>query len=749
MQQPRSAESPSVVRDLIAGVVVFLVALPLCLGIALASGAPLFAGLVSGVVGGIIVGVISGSHTSVSGPAAGLTAVVAAQITGLGSFETFLLAVVLAGVVQVLMGVFRAGFLAEFFPSSVIKGLLAAIGLILILKQVPHLLGHDKDPEGEMSFVQPDDANTFTELINVVGDLHTGAIVVGLCSLALLILWDRWGVLRRSPVPGSLAAVVLGVGLSEFLRGFGAPWRIGSRHLVQVPETSSLSELAGYLSAPDWSQLASPEVYLAGVTIALVASLETLLNIEAVDRIDPLKRTTPPSRELVAQGIGNMFCGLLGGLPITSVIIRSSVNINAGGRSRASAIFHGFLLAGCVGLVPGLLNRIPLSCLAAILLMTGYKLASPKLFRKMWREGYSQFLPFTATVLAILFTDLLIGIIVGLLVAITFILHSNLRRPLHKIVERHVGGEVLRIELANQVSFLNRAALARALATAPRGTHVLIDASKSDYIDPDILDLISDFRDEAAEVHGVELSLTGFQEKYSIQDRIQYVDYASRELRETLTPQKVLKILQDGNERFRTGKQLTRNLTRQLDATASGQFPLAVLLTCIDSRSPAELLFDLGLGDIFVVRIAGNFANEKVLGSMEFACAVAGAKLVLVLGHTRCGAVNAALDLHFKRSTALEATGCEHLDIVINEIQKSIHDVRPPLQPPANDKQREADSDRLAHANVLRTIQTIRSQSKTLAELEQVGKIAIVGAIYEVQTGDVHWTELKASGTTD
>ena len=393
--------------------------------------------------------------------------------------------------------------------------------------------------------------------------------------------------------------VLLGVGISLVFRRLGGRWVIEPSHLVQVPVADSLAGFVGFLQSPDFSQWSNPAVYTAAVTIAAVASLETLLNLEAVDKLDPRQRTSPPSRELLAQGIGNVVAGLIGGLPITSVIVRSSVNINAGGRTKLATIVHGALLLVSVVFLPAWLNLIPLSCLAAILLVTGVKLASPALVKRMWDEGRYQFVPFALTVVAIVLTDLLIGVLIGMAVSIGFILRSNVRRPLRRIVEKHLGGEVVHIELANQVSFLNRAALARALDEVPRGGHVLLDAQSTDYIDPDLLDLIRDFKEQTAPARGVEVSLLGFRSKYQLRDQTRYVDYSTRELQAALTPQQVLQILKDGHERFRTGRRLTRDLGRQVNATAGGQHPLAVVLSCIDSRTPAELIFDLGVGDIF------------------------------------------------------------------------------------------------------------------------------------------------------
>ncbi len=731
--------SATLPKDLTAGLVVFLVALPLCLGVALASNAPPIAGIIAGIVGGIMVGVLSGSHTSVSGPAAGLTAVVAAQIAALGSFEAFLVAVVLAGIIQMLLGVFRAGFISAFFPLSVIKGLLAAIGIILILKQIPHLLGYDADPMGEKSFRQPDGQNTFSELAAAISAIHPGAMLVGFLSIGIIVLWDKVKKLKQSPVPAPLVVVLAGVGINQLYRMFGGDMVIESSHLVAVPVTQGPADFVkSALIFPDWSVLENPTVYLAAFTIAIVASLETLLNVEAVDKIDPKQRMTPPNRELLAQGAGNVVAGLIGGLPMTSVIVRSSVNINAKAETKVSAVWHGLLLLGCVMLVPVLLNEIPLAALAAILLMTGLKLASPALMRQMWSEGKSQFAPFIITIVAIVLTDLLVGVLIGLAVSITFILHNNARRPVRRIMERHATGDVMHIVLANQVSFLSRASLEQSLRSVQRGGHILLDAQNTDYIDPDVLELITDFRDTTSKAIGVGLSFTGFKDKYpQLEDCIQYVDYTSRDVQSALTPERVLQIFQEGNERFLSGQRLTRDLGRQVGSTAAGQFPMAVVLSCIDSRTPAELIFDLGLGDIFSARIAGNIARDKVLGSMEYACAVAGAKLVLVMGHTSCGAVNAAVDLFLSKKTAAEATGCVNLDTLISEIQLSIDPATLKSTRSWEPGEKTAYANEVSRRNVLRTMAMIRERSSTLDKLVLEGKIAVVGCLYDVTTGRV------------
>ncbi|MFT3881073.1 MAG: SulP family inorganic anion transporter [Gemmatales bacterium] len=684
-------------------------------------------------------GFLSGSHTSVSGPAAGLTAIVFAQIALLGSFEAFLTALLLAGIIQILFGVFKAGFIAEFFPSSVIKGLLTAIGLILILKQIPHLVGYDPDTEGDWSFFQADQKNTFTEIIDAMFDLQPGALVVGFVSLLALMGWDRVKFLKKLVIPGPLVIVVLGVALYHLLKSLGGYWIIEPSHLVQVPEPKSWKETLGLVKFPDFSYLAVPKVYIAAGTIAIVASLETLLNLDAVDKIDPQQRRSPPSRELFAQGVGNVLCGLIGGLPVTSVIVRSTVNINSGARTKLSAILHGVQLLVFVLFLPGLLNQIPLSCLAAILILTGFKLAHPKNFISMWNQGRNQFLPFITTVLAILFTDLLTGIVIGLIVSIGFILRSNLRRPLSKVLEKHNSGDVLRIRLANQVSFLNKAVLSHMLDTTPDVKHVLIDATDTDYVDPDILDLIDSYKNETGPARGVQVSVVGFRKKYDVDDHILFVDYTTREVRDKLTPDDVIEILKAGNKRFLSGDRINRDLLRQLSATAASQFPMAAILSCIDSRALTEMIFDMGLGDVFTIRMAGNVAGEKELGSMEYACVVSGAKLILVMGHTRCGAVTTAVDLTISGKTAADVTGCQNIDSLIREIRHAVDPSLIQRSKTWTDEEKQNCVDDVARKNVLHTIQIVRERSDKLRKLADDGRIKIVGCLYDIRTGTLEF----------
>lgn len=492
----RSARLLATLRfDLPAAVVVFLVAVPLCLGIALASGAPLLSGLVAGIIGGSVVGALSGSPLGVSGPAAGLAVVVLTAIQELGSFEVFLVAVILAGLIQVALGFARAGVIAYYFPSSVITGMLSGIGIVIILKQIPHALGYDKTPEGDFRFTQPDGGNTLSALIKVFDGISPGPLVIAAVALALLVLWEsRWVRSQKhlSLVPGSLIAVGAGVLLNLWFVSL-APFALSSTQLVSIPTAESLSGLLAMLAFPDFSALRIGAVYKAAVVLAVVASLETLLCVEATDKLDPLKRVTPTGRELKAQGIGNMISGLLGGLPITQVIVRSSANIQAGGRSKASAIVHGLLLLLSVVVLPRMMNLIPLATLAAILFVVGYKLARPSLFKRMFRQGPGQFVPFAATICGIVFVDLLMGVGLGLAVALVILLFQNFKLPYQIQHLPQAKGKKVLIKLAQNVSFLNKASLLKTLSIIPNGSSVEIDGREAVYVHCDAVEVIDDF----------------------------------------------------------------------------------------------------------------------------------------------------------------------------------------------------------------------------------------------------------------
>ena len=482
----------SAAADLPASIVVFLVALPLCLGVAVASDAAPITGIIAGMVGGIVIGIFSGSQLSVSGPAAGLTAIVAGAIGKLPSYEVFLVAVVLAGILQIGLGYAKAGVIGDFIPNSVIKAMLAAIGLILILKQLPHLIGYDADPIGDESFIQKDNKNTFSEILEALSRFTAGAVIIGFLSMAILFIFELKAVKKQRIfqfIPGPLIVVIIGILVNIVFKASMPDLALSGDHLVQLDAFSNPIDFFKALPSPDFSQILSKDVIIVAVTIALVASIETLLSIEAVDKIDPQKRLTPTNRELKAQGIGNLVSGLLGGLPVTSVIVRSSANVSAGAKSKLSTISHGILLMLSVLFIPNLLNLIPKAALAAILIMTGYKLAKISIFKEYYKKGWSQFIPFIVTVVAILLTDLLVGIFIGLLVGVYFVLKSNYKSSVFTIRDENR----FMIRFRKEVTFLNKAHLKEQLEDIPDNSSVLVDATKSEFIDNDIVDLMNDF----------------------------------------------------------------------------------------------------------------------------------------------------------------------------------------------------------------------------------------------------------------
>ncbi|MBE9586076.1 SulP family inorganic anion transporter [Mucilaginibacter sp. JRF] len=499
-------------RDLPASIVVFLVALPLCLGIALASGAPLFAGLLTGIIGGIIVGAASGSQLSVAGPAAGLTVIVLNAIATLGSYETFLLSIIIAGGMQIILGLIKAGTIGNYFPSAVIEGMLAAIGIILIMKQLPHAVGYDADYEGDESFSQADDHNTFSEIMHAIAKINYGAVIISALSLLILIYWPK--IKKVAVVPAPLIVVIAGIALSAVF--MGTDFALLDKQFVAIPIVKNGEEFFNLFRSPNFSAITNKDVWIVAATIAIVASLESLLSLEAVDKIDPIKRVSPTNRELVAQGLGNVISGMLGGMPMTAVIVRSSANVNSGARTKVSAIVHGVFLLLSLLFIPGLINMIPLSCLAAILLMTGYRLTRVELFRHVWHKGLSQFIPFVVTIVAVVFTDLLKGVGIGMLVGIFYILRTNMRNPyFYRIVKDDDGKKTIHIRLAEEVSFLNKAAIQITLTSLPEGSDVLIDGSNSRYIDPDVLETIHNFKHNAY-TKGIIVQLQDVKDRYDV-----------------------------------------------------------------------------------------------------------------------------------------------------------------------------------------------------------------------------------------
>jgi len=500
-------------QDLPAGLVVFLVALPLCLGIALASGAPLFSGLIAGIVGGLVVALFSGSHLAVSGPAAGLTVIVLNAITEIGSYQGFLLAVVIAGVLQLILGFAKAGTIGKYFPSSVIKGMLAAIGIILIIKQIPHALGYDADYNGDFQFIQSDSENSFTALFTAVNKINVGAAIISLVSLVILLLWDKLKSTKIGIIPAPLIVVLVGIGLNMIFESAHQIFVLRDEHLVTVPVANSLKEFFTFFTLPDFSYINQPAVYKAAITLAIIASIETLLSIEAIDKIDPYKRDTPSNRELKAQGIGNMVSGFIGGLPLTAVIVRGAANVNAGAQSKMSAVIHGLFLLLSAIFIPNIINLIPYASLAAILLVTGYKLTNVSLYRSMLKVGANQFIPFIVTIVAIVFTDLLLGISIGLAIGVFYVLKNNMQNTYSNNTKSRKENEPIHIVLSEEVSFLNKASILKTLDELPEDSHVIIDGSRSRYIDYDVLEVINDFKD-TAKLRNIKFELKKIKDVY-------------------------------------------------------------------------------------------------------------------------------------------------------------------------------------------------------------------------------------------
>ncbi|RZJ28175.1 MAG: SulP family inorganic anion transporter [Flavobacterium sp.] len=513
--------------DFASGLVVFLVALPLCLGIAMASGAPLFSGIIAGIIGGIVVGWLSTSHLSVSGPAAGLTAIVLTAISDLGAFDIFLLSVFLAGIIQLALGFLRAGTISNYIPTNVIEGMLAGIGIIIILKQLPHAVGYDRDFEGDETFVQSD-GNTFSFLYDALNYIDLGSVIITIVSLAILIAWDKLSFLKKLKlVPGALVAVLVGVLLNEIFLSIGSSLTIDRSHLVSLPIPKSVADLGNIIVSPDFTAITNPKVWVTAVTIAVVASIETLLCIEAADRMDVQKRYTNTNTELKAQGIGNAISALLGGLPMTSVVVRTSANANSGAKSKMSTIIHGMLLLVSVIAIPTVLNKIPLATLAAILLLVGYKLAKPATVMHFWNKGKYQFIPFIATMIAVVSTDLLKGVALGIGISIIFVLKGNLKRAYNFRKEEYADGDVIRIDLAQEVSFLNKAAIKETLANIPENSKVVISAHDTVYISHDILDLIREFKTTRAANENIRVKLKGFKKAYHLENSAEVPNHVS------------------------------------------------------------------------------------------------------------------------------------------------------------------------------------------------------------------------------
>lgn len=718
-------------HDVTAGIVVFLVAIPLCLGVALASGAPLFSGIIAGIVGGIVVGAISESGVSVSGPAAGMVAVVLAAITKLGGFESFLLALCLAGLLQIVIGVCRAGFIADYIPSNVIQGLLCAIGILIIVKQLPFAFTYTADNAILLDDLK-ETASTLSlsSFENIFDHINLGAIIISLVSLTLLIFFDKTKHSFFQKLPGPIVVVVLGILINEIYIYLWPTIAQDNSELVNIPLSNNLQTLHTLFAHPNWQAWTNPNIYLYAFILAAVASLEALLNIEAVEKLDKVRRYVSRNRELIAQGIGNSLSGLIGGIPITSVIVRSSVNIQAGAKSKLSTIIHGFLILIAALAVPHWMNAIPLASLAAILIHVGFKLTKPVLYKAMYHQGFSRFLPFIITVVAIVASDLLTGILIGLFFSFFFILRDNSRIQLDIINEKHPVGIIKRIMLPQQMSFLSKASLVSELDHIPDNTNLIIDARYTKYIDKDILEVLEAFRKTQAPNKKIAINLIGFKNYYEIHDHIDFLNVTTYDTQTALNPGAVLEILKEGNKRFVSDRRINRSLLDDVKATSAQQHPIAIVLGCIDSRVPIETIFDMGVGDVFVVRIAGNVINDDIIASMEFACHVAGAKLILALGHTYCGAIKAA---------CMGGSNGKHLDHLLGKIKPAIE------AETLTQENRTSDNtifvNNVAKINIQNTLTAIYAESAILKKLIETGEVGLTGALYDISTGEVEFFE--------
>lgn len=712
--------------DLPASIAVFLVAIPLSLGIALASGAPLFAGLLTGIIGGLVVAPLGASMYGVSGTTAGLAVIALTDVRTLG-FEGFLLAVVIAGLIQIFLGVIKAGAIKYYFPSSVVNGMLAGIGIIIILKQIPHAVGYDFDYEGNLSFFQDDDYSSITELGHMLTAFSPTAIMISISSLLVLLIWERY-VQAKSIISqwfqGPLLAITTGILINTLLLKFYPDFALKSEHLVNLPPLNTRSDLLAQIHNPDLMQAFNPAVYLAAFTLAMVASLETLLSIDAVDKLDPNSRITPSNRELIAQGVGNICCGLLGGLPLTQVIVPSSINIRSGAKSKAAAFTQGWLILLTIAFIPGFLNAIPLASLAAVLCIAGYRLAKPQLFQQMYQTDNYHFLPFCFTIIGLVFSNMLVGIAVGFGAAVFAILLEHYKRPFY-YTKTNVGNKTI-IRLSEYVSFLNKANIQRLLEKLPKATEVVIDATRSNYIDYDVYQIIENFK-RVAKRKKIILTVENLR-GFGVLPPVARTRAQTRDTQQTLTPAQVLTLLKEGNKRFVNNLEAHRDLLEQVNDTRENQFPLAIILSCIDSRTSVELIFDLGLGDVFSARVAGNIINDDILGSMEFACKVSGARLIVVLGHTHCGAIKGAYaDVQI-----------DHLTGLLAKIKPAVALVKENL-PDNAALSKDEIIQRIAVKNVKCAVAQITEKSNILREMLEQGEIDIVGGMHDIETGQVQF----------
>ncbi len=716
-------------HDFLASIVVFLVAIPLCLGVALAAGAPIYSGLISGIAGGMIVGILSRSQLSVSGPSAAIVAIIISALSQLQHYESVLLAIFLAGFLQVLAGYKKCGFFADYIPNNVIQGMLSAIGLLLIIKQIPLAFTITKN-FGELQEVLVDSAEGFGfhPLMSLTFHINSGGVILSLLSLGIMLYVEKSKSTLLQFFPGAIIVVILGSLINLWFIDHKSIFAQHVPLLVNIPQYDSLAHIWHTLAKPDWSQWLNPNVYLYAGLIAAVISLETLMNISATEKVDPRHQTIDKDRELLAQGVGNMAAAIFGGIPLSSVIVRTSVNIQSKAKTKVSTIVHGLFLLLSFCFIPHILNQIPLCILSSILIFTGYKLTKPKIYQTMYQQGMNRFLPFIVTLLGIVCFNLLLGIIVGLITHLFFILRSGSQVRIDIIQEVYPTGITNRLVLPQQTTFLNKASLIAELNTIPKDSQLIIDARFTEFMDKEIIEFIQEFKEEQAPQKNISLNLIGFKDHYAIHDHINFINVTTYDAQSILTPEDVLDILKQGNQRFLKDQIIHRSNMMDIQHTAKTQHPIAVVLGCIDSRVPVETIFDMTFGDLFCIRIAGNVVNDDILASIEYACHVVGAKLIVVLGHTGCGAINAACH-DFKEG---------HITQLLHKIKPAIH-----VQEQHSKTINQKFIDNVTHLNIANSITEITHKSTILNQLLQSEKIGIVGAVYDVNSGKVQFSNYE------
>jgi carbonic anhydrase len=626
------------------------------------------------------------------------------------------------------MGSFRAGFIADYIPTNVIQGLLCAIGILLIVKQLPLAFTHTSNlAHIKRQLLDTTEGFSLAPLFGLSKHINKGATTISLCSFAILIYFNKTKVSWLKAIPGTVVVVFFGVLLNELFVLTGSSLTQNTPELVNIPHESGFANIFEQFEFPSWSMWTNPKIYLYAAMIAIVASLETLLNLQAGEKLDKRHRHCSKDRELVAQGIGNMVSGLIGGLPITSVVVRTSINIQTGSKTKIATIMHGFFLLFAIVLLPHALNRIPLSSLASVLIYTGYKLTSPKIYKTIYLQGMDRFIPFITTLIGIVTTDLLVGILLGLFVSLFFILKTNSQARLDIIKEINPNGIVNRLVLPQHITFLNKASLVAELNSIPRGSHLIIDARYSNYIDKEILELIKAFQIEETPHRDISLNLIGFKDEYAIHNYIDFLNVTTYSAQAALTPHDVLLLLKEGNHRLLQDRRIHRSIQDDIRDTATGQHPIAVILGCIDSRVPVETIFDMSFGDLFCVRIAGNVVNDDILASIEYACHVIGAKLIVVLGHTRCGAIAAACD-----------------DVKQGYITQLLEKIKPAICAETSTtlnrtSKNTAFVNQVTELNIANTLTQLYQNSSALRTMTDENRIGMVGALYDVNAGTVEF----------